>query len=216
VTGLEVKPAETSGPSDRLLARAQRQLPTDDLPKVRAMALAWRNGLGAVLAGLIGFGLIKGRSDIGDLSSPYGVVVGGLLAAAVLAGAFATGMLLRAAHGRPAGASMANVLGNPSDDPIRDAEYFEAESSAHALRQGIVGAVGCAFLLVAAVGVTWYGPAKDADMVVVVTPNGERCGEVDKLANGVLTLKTSSGLMDLKLSEASGLRTVDSCSAPRS
>ncbi|MFI7067434.1 hypothetical protein ACIBL3_41020 [Kribbella sp. NPDC050124] len=216
MSDLVVKPAKTSGPKDRLMARAQHQLPTDDLPKVRAMALAWRNGLGAVLAGLIGFGLVKGRTDIGELSSPYGVIVGGLLAAAVLAGAFATGMLLRAAHGRPTGASMAKVLANPSDDPIRDAEYFEAESSARALRRGIVGAVGCAFLLVAAVGVTWYGPAKDAERVVVVIPGGERCGDIENLAKGVLTLKTSSGLMEIRLADASGLRTVDSCATPKS
>lgn len=216
MTRLVAKPAKTTGIEDRLVARAQRRLATDDLPKVRAMALAWRNGLGAVLAGLIGFGLIKGRTDIGDLASPYGVVVGGLLAGSLIAGAVAAGLLLRAAHGRPNGASMAEVLASPSDNPERDAEQTERNQSAKALNRGVVAAALCAILLVGAVGVTWYGPAKEGAKVTVVMPAGERCGEVVKLAAGILTLKTSSGLMDLQLSEALGMRAVDSCSPPKS
>ncbi len=49
--------------------------------------LAWRNGLAALLAGLIGFGLTKGRSDITQLGSLYAAIVGCLLVASLTAGA---------------------------------------------------------------------------------------------------------------------------------
>ena len=39
---------------DRRTARATRDLLAGELPRVRASAVAWRNGLGALLAGLIG------------------------------------------------------------------------------------------------------------------------------------------------------------------
>src|SRR5512144_240910 len=103
MTNIQVSRAKTTGPRDRLVARAQRRLPTDELPRVRAMALAWRNGLGALLAGLIGFGLVKGRTDVGELASPYGPLVGALLVLSLVAGSIAVVLLLRAAHGRPAG-----------------------------------------------------------------------------------------------------------------
>jgi hypothetical protein len=63
---------------------------------VRAAALAWRNGLAALLAGIIGFSLVRGRSDIGGLADPYGVVVGALLLGALVIGIVAALYLLRA------------------------------------------------------------------------------------------------------------------------
>ena len=84
---LKITPASSGAtPHDRLVAAARLQLPVDELPRIRATALAWRNGLAALLAGLIGFGLIKGRSDIGQLQPPWQLVVGGLLVLSLLAG----------------------------------------------------------------------------------------------------------------------------------
>lgn len=205
----EGRPAE---PRDLELARARRRMSLGRLPTVRAMALAWRNGLGAVLVALIGFGLIKGRTDVGDLARPYGVIVGILLVLAIAAGGGAAGLLLRAAHGSPAGQSADDLEGLP--DLEVQVERLETEASLSALRVGRRMAVGCAGLLVAAVGITWYGPAKADASVVVVTPGGERCGTVEKLAGGVLTLTTDSGEVEVRMAEATGLRIVDSC-APK-
>jgi hypothetical protein len=206
---MKIGKGRTAGPGDLKLAMARRRLSLGRLPTVRAMALAWRNGLGAVLVALIGFGLIKGRTDVGDLARPYGVIVGVLLVLAIAVGGTAAGLLLRAAHGSPDGQDADDLEGFP--DPEVQAERLETESSLSALRAGRRMAVGCAGLLVAAVGVTWYGPAKDDSGVVVVTPGGERCGTVEKLADGVLTLKTDSGRVDVPMAEATGLRIVDSC-----
>ncbi|WP_327398223.1 hypothetical protein [Streptomyces phaeochromogenes] len=43
-----------------------RRALAQELGRVREVAVAWRIGLGAILAGLVGFGLIKGRSDVGQ------------------------------------------------------------------------------------------------------------------------------------------------------
>jgi hypothetical protein len=211
MTKIQVTRGTTTGPRDRLVARAQRRLPTDELTRVRAMALAWRNGLGALLAGLIGFGLVKGRTDVGSLASPYGVVVGVLLVLALLAGGIAAILVLRAAHGRPAGASMAAVAARPSDDPEGDAEQVEAGVSARALENGVRLAFVCVTLLVAAVAVTWYGPAKSKPQIAVVTSGSTWCGDVVKLSGGILTLKTDTGQTDVRLGEAVGLRAVAAC-----
>ncbi|MFD8743443.1 hypothetical protein ACFV01_10335, partial [Streptomyces sp. NPDC059616] len=94
-------PGPAGTPADRLAARHHRALLRRELPRVRESALAWRNGLAALLAGLVGFGLLRGRSDIGSLAAPYAVTVGLVLLLALLCGGAGGLSLLRAAHGRP-------------------------------------------------------------------------------------------------------------------
>lgn len=200
---------------DRLVAGARLQLPVDELPRIRATALAWRNGLAALLAGLVGFGLIKGRSDVGQLEPPWQLVVGGLLVLSLLAGGVAAACLLRAAHGPPGSVDADEVIDEAADDPLGNADRIEALTAARALTWGVVLAYCCAALLVLAVGSTWYGPGKQ-ERVQVVLPGGAPCGEVQKLSRGTLTLKTSAGLTDVPLTQATGLRAVDQCPGPAS
>lgn len=68
---LHVSAGGPAGPHDRRAARARLELLANELPRVRAAATGWRNGIAALLAGLIGFGLIKGRTDVGELAAPY-------------------------------------------------------------------------------------------------------------------------------------------------
>ena len=202
-------------PHDRLVAAARLRLPVDELPRIRATALAWRNGLAALLAGLIGFGLIKGRSDIGQLEPPWQLVVGGLLVLSFLAGGAAAACLLRAAHGPPGSVNADEVIDEAADDPLRNADRIEALTAAKALTWGVVLAYCCAVLLVLAVGSTWYGPGKQ-ELVQVVLPSGAPCGELQKLSRGTLTLKTSAGLTDVSMTQATGLQMVDQCPGPAS
>jgi len=207
--------ASEATPHDRLVAAARLQLPVDELPRIRATALAWRNGLAALLAGLVGFGLIKGRSDISQLQRPWPVVVGGLLVLSLLAGGAAAACLLRAAHGPPGSVDADEVIDEAADDPLGNADRIEALTAARALTWGVVLAYCCAALLVLAVGSTWYGPGKQ-ERVQVVLPGGAPCGEVQKLSRGTLTLKTSAGLANVSMTQATGLRAVDQCPAPAS
>jgi len=176
-----------------------------ELPRVREAAAAWRNGLGALLIALIGFGLLKGRSDVGQLVPAWARVVGVILLAALSVGAAGALWLLRAAHGRPSVTATRDLL-NP-----RVADHIEASTSAEALRRGIVATLCCIFLLVAAVGATWYGPEKSKPAVQVTIPGATVCGSVVRLAHGVLVLKTKAGEVATDLSAALTLQAVDSC-----
>ena len=184
-------PAE---PRDRRAARAARELLAGELPRVRAGAVAWRNGLGALLAGLIGFGLIKGRSDVTQLSTIAAVVVGVLLLVALAVGSTAAVLLMRAAHGRPWAVAVRRVIDTTAEDPDEAGRLAEANASTRALTWGVVLSFGCTALLCAAVGLTWYGPTKDKPRLEVRLTNGSVfCGEVVSLAAGKLAFKTSRG-----------------------
>ncbi len=188
----------------RRTAEANVRLLGDELPRVRTAALAWLNGLAALLAGLIGFSLIKGRSDITQLARPWDVVVGVLLLVALISGARGALQLLWAAHGRPTPIRRATSRGRAS-------EHAEAVASAHALSSGIRLALGCAAFLVAAVGFTWYGPERGKPVLEIRTPAGTVCGEVVTINSGSLTLKTDAGESTVDLRAATGVRAIEKC-----
>jgi hypothetical protein len=191
--------------SDLRAAQHRDRLLRAELPRVREAATAWRNGLAGLLAALVGFGLVKGRSDVGQLADRWAGVVGLLLAAALLAGAVGALLLLRAAHGRPDVTATRDLLS------ARVADHVEAASSVRALRWGIRATLACTLLLTVAVGFTWYGPAKAKPAVQVSTPTGTLCGQVVRLAHGTLVLKTKAGEVATDLPAALTLQAVDSC-----
>ncbi|MEV6633608.1 hypothetical protein AB0M54_22945 [Actinoplanes sp. NPDC051470] len=71
-TGSRFSIAPGPGPATlddlRRVQHRDRLLRTE-LPRGREAATAWRNGLGALLTALIGFSLIKGRADVGQLAA---------------------------------------------------------------------------------------------------------------------------------------------------
>nr|ADK54886.1 hypothetical protein [uncultured soil bacterium] len=140
-------------PIDLYQAQLRERMARSELDRVRQAALAWRNGLAGLLAAVVGFSLIKGRSDIGELTSTASVAVGVILATALVVGTGAALALLYAAHGRP------SVQRLKSATEVVLADHREALSAARALRRGIVLSLICGALLATAVGVTWYGPA---------------------------------------------------------
>lgn len=194
-------------PADRLTAAHTHEAVRTGLPRVRAAALAWRNGVAGLLAGLIGFSLITGRSDIGELAEPFAVIVGVLLLAALLTGIMAAFLLLRAAHGRPATTS----LTDSRHTTALGLDHRETIAAARSLTAGLTLGFLCTTFLTAAVATTWYGPAKDEPRISVTTPGGTRCGEVVRLRSGTLTLKTDNGEVEIDMTRADGMSSVDSC-----
>ncbi|MEU2718039.1 hypothetical protein [Streptomyces sp. NPDC007205] len=192
-------------PADLLTAQDRDHLLRTELPRVRGAAAAWRNGLGGLLATLIGFSLVKGRSDIGQLAHRWAALVGVQLLISLVAGAVGALLLIRAAHGRPAVSPTENL------PPRRGAEHFEALASAAALRRGIASTLLCAAFLVAAVATTWYGPARDKPALEITTPSGLVCGTVIRIDHGVVTLKTNAGEVPADMSTASAVRAVTTC-----
>ncbi|WP_125523892.1 hypothetical protein [Streptomyces sp. WAC 05379] len=212
MTQYQITRGPLARPADRRAARAQVRVQEGELDRVRAAAAGWRNGLGALLVGLVGFGLIKGRTDVGELARPYDTIVGGVLAAALIVGGISAWLLMRAAHGRATAVSTSEVVNRSANDPEAQALQDEALDSWTALRRGVFLAFGCAFLLCAAVATTWYGPPKDGPQVEVQWRNGvARCGTVESEESGVLALRTSSATVPLDLAEILSLRAVDLC-----
>jgi hypothetical protein len=196
-------PAATA--EDLRSAQFRLELLNTELPRIRAEAAAWRNGLGVLLAALVGFGLIKGRSDVSTLDAAAAKAVGVLLALALVAGAVGALRLLRASFGKP---SVVNVKSLP---PAPLYAHSEALSSAEALRWGIRLTLACAVLLVAAVGVTWYGPPSATPQLAVDTGSAPACGSVTSVSGGYLVLDTSLGPQRISLANVTSMKPVSSC-----
>ncbi|MFG2775099.1 hypothetical protein [Streptomyces sp. NPDC048350] len=197
--------ARAANSSDLQRAREQRETLREAVPRVRAAALAWRNGLGALLGGLVGFGLITGRSDIGQLADRWAVAVGVLLLAALTCGAIGATQILLAAHGRP------RVVDLHTLPPRALQEQQEAIDDAARLRRGIVFTFLCTALLVAAVGTTWYGPAKKDGLMRFDAPGVKVCGTVKGLKAGEVVVKTNDGEVVVTLSTLMSMAPVDDC-----
>jgi hypothetical protein len=196
-------PAATA--EDLRRAQFRLELLNTELPRVRAEAAAWRNGLGVLLAALVGFGLIKGRSDVSTVAPTAAKAVGVLLALALVVGAIGALRLLRASFGKP---SVVDVKSLP---PAPLYTHAEALASARALRWGIGLTLACATFLVAAVGVTWYGPASAAPQLAVDTGGTPLCGSVTGVSGGYLVLDTSLGPQRIALATVTGMKPVNSC-----
>ncbi|MFC4020214.1 hypothetical protein ACFOW4_20030 [Micromonospora sp. GCM10011542] len=150
---IRLQPGPPATVADLRRAQHLAGLLRGELQRIRAAALAWRNGLGGLLVALVGFSLIRGRSDVTTLAPGWGPLVGVLLLAALGAGVGGALTLLRAAHGPLSVTPVAAVAPAPLGD------HQEALAAVRALRTGVGLVLLCTALLVAAVGVTWYAPA---------------------------------------------------------
>lgn len=202
---IELSPGSSADPERFAALRETYRLLGDELERVRASAVAWRNGLGALLGGLVGFSLIKGRTEVDDLARPWAAAVGVLLAAAIAAGTFGGMRLLRAAHGRPRMTPVAEVTGGLARD------HAAAHAAVRDLALGIRGALACMVLLVAAVGLTWYGPAKDGPVLRVTVPGATVCGQVVSTSGGKTVLDGATGMVTVDLTQAMAIQAVESC-----
>ncbi|UXI81496.1 hypothetical protein N6Q81_27325 [Streptomyces vinaceusdrappus] len=211
--GPRVTPGPAATPADRRAARRAQDLLAHELPRVREAAHAWRNGLAGLFVGLLGFGLVKGRTDVSKLAPPYGALVGAALLLSLLCGTVAVLHLLRAAHGAPRTVPLATGTG--ADAALLHAQdHLETLRSVRALRLGVAHTLLCAAALVTAVALTWYGPVREALRLLVRTATADFCGQPVRVADGRLTLKTSTGEVTVSLADVVGLGAVDTCPAP--
>jgi hypothetical protein len=200
-------PGGPAAVADLHAAQERQRLLAAELPRVREAATAWRNGLGGLLAALVGFGLIKGQSDVSKLAPSWAAWAGILLLAALIAGAGGALLLIRAANGKPSPARVSQLL------PRSTADHLEAVTAGNALRWGIVLTLSCAALLVAAVGATWYGPGRSGSLLQVTTPAGTFCGTPAGISHGTLTLASTVGVVAVSLADVSAIRSLPQCPA---
>ncbi|MGH3898685.1 MAG: hypothetical protein ACRDTA_10620 [Pseudonocardiaceae bacterium] len=199
------RPGPPATPQDLRRAQYRDRVIRTELSRVRTAAVAWRNGLGTLLAGLVGFSLIKGRSDVSTLAGTAAVAVGILLLLALAAGAAGAFKLLRAAHGRP------SVIPVEELPPEVVAQHIEALDAARNLRRGIVATTLCAGLLVSAVAITWYGPPRANPMLRLKTQENTQCGAVVRLGSGAVVLATAQGEQTIPLQAIQTIAPVAEC-----
>ncbi|MGV9983183.1 hypothetical protein [Streptomyces olivaceus] len=207
-TGPRITPGRPAVAADRAAARRMRQALAEELPRVREAALAWRNGLAGLFLGLLGFGLVKGRTDVGELAAPYDALVGGMLLLSLVCGAVGALYLLRAAHGRPAATA---TSGPQVSAALYAGDHVEAGRALRAMLRGVVLTLACGALLVTGVALTWYGPDKEEPRLLVRTPAGTECGEPLRTERGVLVLRTGAEETRVPLADATALLPVDTC-----
>jgi hypothetical protein len=200
-------PAGPAAMADLHAAQERQRLLAAELPRVREAAAAWRNGLTGLLAALVGFGLIKGQSDISHLAPSWAAWTGILLLGALIAGAGGALLLIRAAHGSPSPARVSQL------PPSSAADHLEAVTAGNALRRGIVLTLSCAALLVAAVGTTWYGPGRSESVLYVTTPAGTFCGIPAGISQGTMTLASAVGDVSINLANVSAIQPLPQCPA---
>jgi hypothetical protein len=194
-----------AGPDDLRAAQERSRLLGTELTRVQAAATAWRNGLAGLLTALAGFSLIKGQSDISQLARPWAAAAGLLLLAAFLAGVAGALLLIRAAAGFPVLTPVSRLRSRSADD------HTEAKGAVWALQAGIALTVICAGLLVAAVGVTWYGPGRTPPALQITTPAGTRCGTLLQLNRGRATVAGRGGTSTVTLQPGDTVRPVTGC-----
>lgn len=207
---IRIEPGPPAQPRDRAAAIEYHRVVSDELPRVRAAALAWRNGVAGLLAGLLGFSLVRGRSDVTALAQPYAAIVGVLLLLALVLGGLAAFLLLRAAHGRPAAVALRQSDGSGSS--VIGLDHAETLAAVRALRNGLSLALVAAGLLCAAVALTWYGPVTSSDpRLDLLLPGGAVCGTVVEVSRGSLTIDTEHGRVQVPLRRALAMRPVTTC-----
>ena len=206
MSGPRIVSGRIGTPGERRLALVMQDGAEREIAAVRARAQGWAKGAAGVTVGILGFGLIKGRTDVGVLATTPGIAVGILLLAALSLGGLAAYLFVRAAYGRPAAVRLTTL------ESLVEAQHLEAARSTRALRVGFAATATALSLLVAGVAVTWYGPAADGPRTVVyVEPNRSLCGHVEKVFEGELLLRTSAGVVPVKLDSVIALGAVDVC-----
>ncbi|MFE9725716.1 hypothetical protein ACFYQ5_19465 [Streptomyces sp. NPDC005794] len=210
--GWRATPGTPATPAHRRAARRAQELLANELPLAREAARAWSHGLAGLFVGLLGFGLVKGRTDVSKLAAPYGSAVGGALLLSLLCGTAGALLLLRAAHGAPRLLRLPLGVGT-APALLEVGDHLETLSVVRALRLGVLLTLACGAALVGAVGLTWYGPVKEAPRLVVRTGAESVCGESVRVTAGRLTLRTETGEVTVDLTDVVSLGAVGACPA---
>lgn len=195
-----------ASPDDTARARSVAAATAEELANVRAAAAKWQTALAGLSGGITVFSLLKDRSTVAGLASPFGVVAGALLGLALLTSVAAGVFAMRAAFGLPRLVRTATWRSTADD-------HSQAHQAQQLLKAAIGGTVLTLVLLGATLAVTWYAPTA-APGLRVRSPDGKSiCGEVVRVGAGAVALKTDTGEQTVPLADAQGLQPVASCTA---
>ncbi len=209
---MRIAPGPPAQPQNRAEAVQQQRALQGELTRARALADSWRKGVAGLLVGIVGFGLIRGRTEIDKLADGYAEAVGWVLASSLITGAIAAAMILRAAHGLPIAVPTRAIRRRDGRLTKQVTEHDEAMLTLEALRHGLYIAAFATTALLVAVGLTWYGPDKANPQVSITERSGASwCGVAEQVSDGSLRLKTSSNPVTIDLTKVVAISPVKSC-----
>jgi hypothetical protein len=188
-------------------AQKAQQLRFSQLDTARRQAEAWRTGLAGITALFGAVLVIKGRSDIAGLASPYPVILVASYVLTLILLLSATLIAIRAASGVPGDECL--LTGE-------DLEQWTANEVVHvqrAIRMAAVLTVIAVCMLVLGASVAWLAPAKIPQQlnVLIRSHQGNFCGQLSQVSNSTITIKNSLGTSIIPLSSIIYSKQVSSC-----
>jgi hypothetical protein len=188
-------------------AQKAQQLRFTQLDVARRQAETWRNGLAGVTA-LLGAALvIKGRADVALLAAPYPVVLFTLFCAVLVAMVAATLLAIRAASGAPGDECLL------TGEDLERWTQGEVRRVQQAVRVARLLSVAGICALAAAAGTAWLAPttSPQSPTVHVESDDGEYCGRLSHLRDGVLEIRTTTGHHRIPLTSVVQVEPAGSC-----
>jgi len=190
---------------DRLVwARKAYQFKFTQLESARRQAETWRSGLTGVTALLGAVLVVKGRDGLAGLASPYPPAILAVFALALVILVVATFTAVRAASGEP------------GEELLLNAEELEAWSAAEVRRvhRSIRAARWLTVIGLCAVAsgaaTAWLAPA-DTPLVRVSSPDGDFCGKLLQLGDGIAKVGESASYNVVPLASVVRIQEVSSC-----
>jgi hypothetical protein len=150
--GVKVTPGPVAQAAERSLIEAVLVRTSEELREVRAASAGWRTALAAMLGLVTTVSLVKGRDSVAGLGLTVRIVVGCLLLTAVITASVGAFVASRSAFGMPKEEDVPARL----DELIR-VERARVRRAVRDLRIAIVLTFLTLALIVAAVGLFWYG-----------------------------------------------------------
>jgi hypothetical protein len=189
---------------ERYWAHRLEEFQAKSLSDIHAAAEKWAGTISS-LVGIFGIaGLIKGRDEIDKLSENTKLAVAILVGIALLLAFIAIYKAAKAAQGVTSEVTTVAEFREKYEQAAKD-----AANNLNWSRRLVIPAT---LSLAVAVGVTWFGPAKDAEekaaVVVVAKGGAASCGNlVDQ--GGSLSLETDTGVTPIR--DAVSVTPVDAC-----
>ena len=188
-------------------AQKAQQLRFSQLDTARRQAEAWRTGLAGITALFGAVLVLKGRSDVDGLASPYPMILVAFYALTLIILMAATLIAIRAASGVPGDECLLNG---------EDLEIWTVNEVSHvkrAIRTATVLTVIAVCVLVVGAATALLAPVKTSSQlsVMIDSPQGKICGQLFQLGNGVISIKNSLGISVVPLNSVEYSAAVPSC-----
>lgn len=186
-------------------AQLRDDLASKELQRVRAAAVSWKTGLGALFLLIPTLVVVKGTDTVDGLASTDKIIVGGLIAFGSTLAVVATLIALRAAYGpmrRPKTVSDDNTI------PI----VSEVGKTVAALQMTRALTIVASAALAASIAYAWAAPRSKPGLSVNLANGSAYCGKLVGVQAGVMQIETADGVTrPIPTADITSATSVSSC-----